>query len=511
MLSFLLILPASFAVAIVRHRVLNIDLIINRSIVYAASLGGLVVGAALLFGAVAAMVDAYAHVTSPLLFIVIAVSFAMLFQPLKSRVQGFVDRRFFHLRYDFRETQRRLFEAIRRSYDVRGLARLVTAEVQKILPVDRIGFFLHDHAGRRLRIVAHEEFAILESRGVPFGVEGLTSPLGRPIALEDAVEPGLDTEPADAAVFGRWGMALAVGCTAEDGSLLGFLVLGRKKSGFRFLAEDIDLLAGIAAQTGQALERITMQERLILEHAETERLEKLNRLKSYFVSSVTHDLKTPLTSIKMFAELLRTDANLPAKDREEFLAIIEGETDRLTRMINTVLDFSMVEKGIKTYRPVATELNREVEAVLRSLQYPLTIERFTLERRLSPEPCLVHLDRDAFAEALWNLVSNAMKYSAEEKRVVVSTFVRGAVAAVRVEDRGAGIPPDQLGRIFDQFYRCDDGRHREVGGTGLGLAIVKHIMEGHGGTIDVESAVGEGSAFTLLFPLKEGDETNSGG
>lgn len=500
MLSFLFVVPVTFAIAIVRHRVLNIDLIINRSIVYGISLGGLVVLATLFFGVLANMVDAYARTSSPFLFIVVAVVFAMLFQPVKTRVQELVDRRFYRVRYNYRETQRKLFDEIRRTYDPRGLAGLVIGEVQKVLPVERIGFFTCDRDTHRLRLVAHENFAILEARGVSLHVDELTSALVRPVALASAVEPGLDVEPASEQVFGRWGIAVVLACVAEDGGFLGFLVLGRKKSGFRFLAEDVDLLAGIAAQTGLALERIAMQERLILEHAETERLEKLNQLKSYFVSSVTHDLKTPLTSIKMFAELLRTNEALPEGERREFLEIIEGESDRLTRMINGVLDFSMVERGVKSYRPALTEINREVESVLRSVQYQLTMERFTLVRRLAPEPCPVRVDPDAFAEAVWNLLSNAMKYSMRERRITVSTFPRDRWAAVRVEDRGAGIPEDKLGKIFEQFYRVDDGRLQEVSGTGLGLAIVKHIVDGHGGKIEVESAVGEGSAFTLLFP-----------
>ncbi len=302
-------------------------------------------------------------------------------------------------------------------------------------------------------------------------------------------------------------------CFAEDDGILAFLVLGPKRSAFRFLAEDVDLLAAIAGQAGLALGRIAAQERLLLEHEEAERLARLSRMKSYFVSSVSHDLKTPLTSIRMFAELLRSP-ELPQREREEFLGIIEGESDRLTRMINSVLDFSLIEKGIKTYHPVPTDVNAEVESVLRSISYRLRMEQFTLEKRFAPGPVTAMVDRDAFAEALWNLLSNAMKYSPAERRIVVTTEAKDGRVGVRVEDQGTGIAPEHHERIFEEFYRIEEGRTESGGGatgSGLGLAIVRHIMEGHRGAVELESAVGKGSAFTLWFPKEGSDETYPAG
>jgi signal transduction histidine kinase len=508
MLAFLLVIPVAFAIAIVRHRLLNIDLIINRSIVYGVTLGALVVAATVLFGLIATMVDTYARLSSPVMFIVVAVSVAMLFQPVKSRVQEFVDRRFFLVRYNYRQTQRRLFDGIRRAFEPRALARLVISEIQRVMPVERASFFACDPATYRLRVLAHDHFDILEDRGVPLRVDALRSSLQRPVGDASAVEPGLDVEIDESGLFQRWGIALAFACLSEDGRIIGFLVLGRKRSGFRFLAEDVDLLAAIAGQAGLALERIAAQERLLLEHEETERLSRLSQLKSYFVSSVSHDLKTPLTSIRMFAELLRNTPELSAAERSEYLEIIEGESDRLTRMINGVLDFSMIEKGVKSYHIASADLNDEVERVLRSLGYRLRMERFTLERTLAPGALPVRLDTDAFAEALWNLVGNAMKYSPHDRWIGVETLSRDGYAGVRVRDRGRGIPQGEQARIFEQFYRVD-AAGENAPGAGLGLAIVKHIVDGHGGSVEVESTEGAGSTFTLWLPKEGFDETHT--
>ncbi|MEE9288033.1 MAG: HAMP domain-containing sensor histidine kinase, partial [Bacteroidota bacterium] len=356
------------------------------------------------------------------------------------------------------------------------------------------------------RLLAHRNYDVLETRHVRFEVEKLKTRLQLPVALDEKVEPGVPFEqPADAEVFRRWGVAVGFPMTTESSEILGFLILGEKKSGRKFTVEDIDLLNTVTTQAGLAFERIGLQMKLMLERAETQRLQELNRLKSFFVSSVSHDLKTPLTSIRMFAELLQLNKKTSQTKTREYLQIIEGESERLTRLINNVLDFAKVERGVKEYSFSEARLNEMVRVALRTLQYPLKMQKFAVSVRLSKKEHVIRADPDAVVDAVINVVSNAMKYSSERKHITVSTIIRDGFAAVRVEDRGIGISGEGLEHIFDPFYRAKDEKSRGVGGVGLGLSLVQHVMDAHGGKVEVDSKLGKGSTFTLSFPLKEGE------
>jgi len=239
---------------------------------------------------------------------------------------------------------------------------------------------------------------------------------------------------------------------------------------------------------------------LITERIESERLDELNRLKSYFISSVSHDMKTPLTSIKMFAELLQTSSEIKSERSKEYLEIIEGESSRLSRLIDNVLDFSKIERGVKQYRFENISLNEIVLQTLKMMQYQFKLQKFSVESILSNEEKTIHADKDALEEALINLISNSIKYSRDKKVIRVSTYPKDDSMALAVEDEGIGIDKKDLDDIFNPFFRTDSKEVQRTGGAGLGLSIVKHIMDAHKGKIEVQSEPGKGSRFTLLFP-----------
>lgn len=302
---FLLLIPVTFAISIVRYRVMDIDLLINRSLVYGVVIGAGGVAYALLLVWAANALTSYTHEASIIVLTCAAALFAVGFDPARRRVQAFVDRRFFRVQYSFRESLRSITDRLKKSLEVRQVARALVERIDQVLPVERIGFFTLRQPGYRIQVLEQQGFDLLVAHGARFEVENLRSKLNLPVGLDGQIEPGVVHEPADAGVFRRWGLALVFPILSEAKEILGFMVLGPKKSGVRFTVEDVDLLAAAAAEAGMAIERISLQEKLLLEHAEAKRLDELNRLKSYFVSSVSHDLKTPLTSIRMFAELLR--------------------------------------------------------------------------------------------------------------------------------------------------------------------------------------------------------------
>jgi signal transduction histidine kinase len=326
-----------------------------------------------------------------------------------------------------------------------------------------------------------------------------------PVALQERVDPDVKVEPADVEVFERWDIEVVFPIVEPQKEILGFLVLGRKESGELYTREDMEYLGLMSAQAALAMGRIALQEKLILQNAEKEKLEEVSELKSLFVASVSHELKTPLTSIKIMSELLQSGTGLSREKIHEYAHIIEGESDRLTRLINNVLDFSKIERGIKVYSFAEVDLNDIVKDSINVMKYQFELEGFTLRHTQSKVPLTINADKDAIRSALINVLSNAMKYSHNEKVIDVYTFKRERHVGVTIADRGIGIPNEERLRIFDQFYRGESKHTRNVGGLGLGLAIVKHVMDAHGGEINVFSEVGKESKFELLFPAF-GDE-----
>jgi signal transduction histidine kinase len=231
-------------------------------------------------------------------------------------------------------------------------------------------------------------------------------------------------------------------------------------------------------------------------------------LRTQFVSSVSHELKTPLTSIRMFAELLQMRESNDAQ-QAHFLDTIVSESERLTRLLNNVLDFSRIERGAKTYQLQPASLAEVVEAAVRTIQYPLTQQGFALDLNIAEGIPPVAVDRDALQQAILNLLTNAMKYSGEHRVIGLRLCKEDGEALIQVSDQGIGIPEREQSRIFEKFYRVPIPENREISGTGLGLALVSHIVEAHGGSVQVQSRPGEGSTFSIRIPLAHQQQGSS--
>lgn len=226
--------------------------------------------------------------------------------------------------------------------------------------------------------------------------------------------------------------------------------------------------------------------------------------KSAFVSNVSHELKTPLSLIRLFAELLETEGVKPEK-RGEYLRIISKETGRLTALINNILDFAAIEAGKKEYNFAPHNLTETVAEVLENYSLVLRESGFDLQTDFSEKLPLVSIDRDAVGQAVLNLLNNSAKYSLDEKYITVKVG-RGANGTVQIQigDRGIGIAPGEQKKIFEKFYRSGGASDvHNVKGSGLGLALVKHVAEAHGGSVSVKSQSGKGSIFTIRLPIKD--------
>jgi len=227
---------------------------------------------------------------------------------------------------------------------------------------------------------------------------------------------------------------------------------------------------------------------------------RLSRLKTDFVSLVSHELRTPLTSIRVFIETLSLGRVKDPAQVQEVLGLLTKETERLSEMIEHVLDWARIEGGHKSYHRENVSVDSVVEASVAAFRAQHHASAVDFACELAAGLPRVEVDKDAVAGALLNLMQNAFKYGGEPKRVRVRTRPESNGVAIDVEDNGTGIPTRERKRIFERFYRIDNLLTRQTEGSGLGLAISKRIVEAQGGRISIKSELGHGSCFTIHLP-----------
>lgn len=230
-------------------------------------------------------------------------------------------------------------------------------------------------------------------------------------------------------------------------------------------------------------------------------LRRLERVRTDFVANVSHELRTPLTALKGFIEALQEGAADDPATRTKFLEIMARETDRLVALINDLLDLSRLESRTVELRQAPVSLADVAGAVVLMFARKAEAKNLKLEQDFPPDLPPVLADEEMLRQVFINLLDNAVKYTPSGRiEVRARAEPDGRTVRVEVADTGIGIPRQHLGRIFERFYRVDRARSRELGGTGLGLSIVRHIIELHGGRIEVESEVGVGSTFRFWLP-----------
>jgi signal transduction histidine kinase len=227
----------------------------------------------------------------------------------------------------------------------------------------------------------------------------------------------------------------------------------------------------------------------------------LARLKSDFVSNVSHELRTPLSLIRLYAETLEMGRLTSPEKYQEYYRIIRKESERLTALINNILDFSRIEAGRKEYDFRETDMSELVHNTLDSYRYQLEQSGFQFEEKIDEVPPM-RVDREAMARSLLNLVNNALKYSQDRKYIGVNLYRDNGSVKLEVVDQGIGIPHQEQQKIFEKFYRVGDPLVHNTKGSGLGLSLVRHIVQAHGGEVAVDSAPGQGSKFTIVLPVK---------
>ncbi|HZA51198.1 MAG TPA: ATP-binding protein, partial [Myxococcaceae bacterium] len=236
---------------------------------------------------------------------------------------------------------------------------------------------------------------------------------------------------------------------------------------------------------------------------------QLSHLKTDFVSLVSHELRTPLTSIRMFIETLLLGRVTDPQQTREVLGVLAKETERLSELIDRVLDWSRIESGRKWYERSSVAVADVVNASLAAFRAQTLDAKVTLRTELPADLPSLEVDPDAIAGAVLNLLQNAFKYTGDDKQIAVRARAARRAVVIEVEDNGVGIPPRDRKRIFERFYRVDNLLTRRTAGSGLGLAIARRIVEAHGGKIHVRSEFGKGSCFSIQLPISHGAEART--
>lgn len=282
------------------------------------------------------------------------------------------------------------------------------------------------------------------------------------------------------------------------GEKIGVLGLAKEKKEQAFVRSDLELLSVLASQAAIAIHNARLFTRL---RSAYEQLKELDRMKSDFISTVSHELRSPLHSISGYVQLLLDGKAQDPATQRECLEIIYRQTQHLTNLINDLLDTSRMESASLALQKEPMQLYTAVQEVISELQPLADQAKITLSNNLTPGLPAVLGDKERLRRVIRNLVHNAVKFTPKGGHVTISATVETGRIVISVEDNGIGIPAEALPHLFERFYQVDSSSTRRVGGTGLGLYICKQIVAAHGGEIWVKSEVGKGSTFSFSLPL----------
>ena len=241
---------------------------------------------------------------------------------------------------------------------------------------------------------------------------------------------------------------------------------------------------------------------LVVIYVASRRERQLRQLKEDFIGNVSHELKTPLSLIRMFSEILATGRVKTDKTKQEYYDIIHTESDRMTHLIDNLLDFASLERDGKRQHFERTNIGHLVARQIEAYKPQIQSEGFQVAADIESQIPDTLADPNSITMAFFNLLDNSVKYSGDQKCIQVRVRRTDGFVEVAVQDRGLGIPHGEQQKVFEKFYRGSNAMNRKIRGSGIGLSITKHVAEMHGGTVLVESEPGKGSTFTLRIPIR---------
>jgi signal transduction histidine kinase len=506
---FVLLIPLSFAFSILRYRTMNVDVVINRSLVYSLLTGfilGIYLLVAGLLGDVLHKLTGYQGSLFPILATLVA---AVLFTPAKNRIRTLVDKTFYRVRYDYRRAIQQFTRQMDLAFTQDGLCDLLLKRIDLLLAITTSVAFLKEEQAGELRMAASvglspEELNLLEPQKKELAPALWEEGEARGAAGSTAFQefPLLPQNP----VLERFRIQLSFPMTSKE-EPVGLLLLGAKKSGARYSAEDVELVSLMVQEVARAVQNMRMKQRMLSEQLGRKKLEELNQLKTKFISNVSHDLRTPLTAIRFSADnMLKGVYGGVSEENRRNLEMIRDNTLHVSRTIDNLLTLCMSESGKLALNKERLFLSAVVEEACGMLK-SFAGKKNTRLVKENMEGIYVRADKHSLLEILLNLLDNAIKYTSKGGVVSVSAgLVEGDdLVEISVTDDGVGIAPEHLERIFERFQRAEPVGITGEKGTGIGLDIVRNLVHLHGGDVKVESPVpGKKIGARFTFTLERG-------
>lgn len=495
--AFAFFLPICLGIAIVKYKLMNIDLITNRSLVYSILTGFIVGIYMLLVWILSETISGFFAHQQAIFSLAGALGAALVFHPARRRIQEFVDRSFFRTSYDYRQSILHFNEKAPEFIHQSQLVDYFLQAINVAMPQKICGVII---ASRQ----KNGQIELYTYSGNKFNQYDLLSelPQHRILARLDSMRTKEGIDFSYDTVLSELGIELVIPLLFRNQALSGYVCLGKKRSEDRYAHNDLELLRSLTAELTAIWERIYLQGLVVKERAEKEKLDELIREKSEFIATVSHELRTPMSSIHGLSELLLDGKIKEGEKKNEMLALMNRECTRLSRLLHNILDFGQIESKTKKYHFSDIDLSVIIEETCSILANRLQSDNFLLKLDLPEIPVVVKVDIDSIKQALLNLIDNAIKYSSDKRVIRLRLLNHNESVEIHVIDQGIGIAEAEQENIFLGFYRARSGEEINPSGIGLGLKIVKHIMEAHGGFIRIDSRLNQGSNFQMVFPRK---------